>query len=123
MTLDLTRLALDWAEASDHDNTMCVVAAPHDADPVRVGLIAARTEPYSAADPDPAKVTVKKTWGRLFTLGEMWQQERAEPRPVADTAAPDVPPDGWWPSEGTPAWAWAEAPLDGFEPIWEISWT
>lgn len=75
-----------------------VVALPHDADRLDVGLAIRHTEVGAECSPDPGEVTVRKAWARLFTLREQWEWEHEVRLPLlADEAPAGDPPEGWSP--------------------------
>lgn len=120
MSRDLDKPLVTWDECvvSDFDNpTGAVVALPHSADRLDVGL-AIRQTLWGAEcmpDPGPGDVTIRAAWARLFTLREQWEWEHE----VADKAPAGDPPADWWPDEGTPSWM--EDPHG--EEVWIAEWS
>jgi hypothetical protein len=97
-----------------------VVALPHSADRLDVGLAIYRTHWGSECGPGPGDVTIRAAWARLLTLREQWQWgERESGRDATD--ATDDPPEDWWPDESTPAWV--EIGVANGEQVWIVEWT
>jgi hypothetical protein len=86
-----------------------IVALPHDADRLDVGLAIANTEWGRACYlPQPGGVTVRQAWARLFTLREQWEW-----------AHDGDPPADWFPDESIPSWV---EDAHGSE-VWIAEWT
>jgi hypothetical protein len=95
-----------------------VVALPHNADRLDVGLAIAHTEWGGERMPEPGDVTIRKAWARLLTLREQWWWQREAELPLlADAPAVDPPAD-WFPDESIPSWI--EDPHG--EEVWIVTW-
>jgi hypothetical protein len=115
---DLDKPLLTWWECvlGDYDSPEgVVVALPHSADRLDVGLAISQTLWGAECSPGPGEVTVRAAWARLFTLREQWEWQHE----VADKAPEGDSPEGWWPDEGIPAWM--EDPNG--EQVWIVEWT
>jgi hypothetical protein len=117
---------LTWNECvvGDFDDpTGVVVALPHSADRLDVGL-AIRGTHWGAEcmpDPGPGDVTIRAAWARLFTLREQWEWQHEVALPLlADEPPAGEPPEDWWPDEGTPAWM--EGEVANGEQVWIAEW-
>jgi hypothetical protein len=93
-----------------------VVALPHNADRLDVGLAIAHTEWGGDCSPalGPGEVTVRQAHARLLTLREQWQWEHD----AAWRAHEGNPPADWFPDENTPSWV--EDPHG--EEVWIVTW-
>jgi hypothetical protein len=120
----MTRRALDeplvtWGECFvGQDNPEgVIVALPHDADRLDVGLAIANTEwGRESYLPQPGGVTVRQAWARLLTLREQWVWEWDKALPEEPW---DDPPADYWPQESTPSWI---EDAHGSE-VWIAEWT
>jgi hypothetical protein len=108
----------DCCEGSWGDATGAIVAMPHDADPLHVGIAAKMTEIGGECLDSPDGVTYDKAWGRLYTLREQWeiQCERRDEQPG------EGPPQTWYPEEDIPAWAYFDGPGEDRDEIWVVRW-
>lgn len=95
-----------------------VVALPHDADRLDIGLAIRGTEwgAQCMPSPYPGEVTIRAAWARLLTPRVQWEWEQEERHGETPT---DDPPEGWWPDEGTPSWI--EDPHG--DEVWIATWT
>lgn len=115
--LDKPRLTWNECTVGDYDSPEgVVVALPHSADRLDVGVAIHQTIWGAEFDPGPGDVTIRAAWAHLFTLREQWEWEVA----FLDGEPPyDDPPEGWVPDASAPAWI--ENP-DG-EQVWIAEWT
>lgn len=118
---DFDKPYLSWEECSmGWDGGGCIVAMPHEADPLKVGMAVRYTEIGCDEDPRPDDVKeVTKTWGRIWTLREQWEYEEIARRGKTEVGPI---PENYYGSEGVPGWSKCAADHPDAQAIWIISW-